>query len=93
MAHVPSRIWWNKKPNQVWTNMLNSRRQKVVIDQLYPGEWWVMHHTGDIEVYLDPEKALRAVQKQAKRGNKDITVTTIEWRNVPDGFVPPKGDA
>lgn len=68
----------------------NTRKQKVVIDQLYPGEWW-MFDNGSVAVYGSPDAAFKDVQKQSARGNKEVTVTTIEWRNVPDGFVPPKG--
>lgn len=70
------------------------RRQKVVIEYKDDGgpEWWVMHDSGQVEVFDTAEWALKAVQKKAGRGNKTITITRIEWRNVPDGFTPPAGE-
>lgn len=68
------------------------RSQKVIIDYIR-GEWWVMYDDGEVQVFDTPGHALAGVQHDAKRGNEDITVTTIEWRNAPDGFVPPtKGE-
>lgn len=72
----------------------DTRRQRVVIEYQDHGnsvEWWAMFDDGSIRVFLTPEAALKAVQKDANRGNKGITVTNIEWRHTPAGFVPPKG--
>ncbi len=33
--------------------------------------------------------ALRAVKAAAKATGADLTLTTVEWRGCPDGFVPP----
>lgn len=68
------------------------RAQTVVIEHkvLAGGpEWWLMHDNGDIEVFDTASAALKAVQKRARRGNPGLTVTTLEWRNTPDGFTPP----
>ncbi len=46
---------------------------------------------GGIRACHSASEALREVQQAAKRGNRGVTITTIEWRDVPDGFEPPKG--
>lgn len=51
----------------------------------------VMFNDGRVEFFHTALSAFRTVQSRAKRGNKDVTLTRIEWRNVPAGFVPPKG--
>lgn len=70
-----------------------ARRQKVVVEyhDIHGPEWWVLHHSGDVEVLDTAAAALKAVQKRATRGNKTITITRIEWRNAPNGFAPPNG--
>ena len=71
----------------------NVRRQKVVVeyhDSCGP-EWMVMFHTGDIQVFDTSSAALKEIQRAAARRNISVTLTTIEWRGVPDGFKPPQG--
>lgn len=69
---------------------LDKRHQKVIIEY-NDGDWMVLFDSGDIRSFETPEKALKAVQKAAGKGNKDVTFTHIEWRGTPAGFVPPKG--
>lgn len=71
------------------TRIEGARSQHVVIEFDLP-DWTVMYHDGSVETFGTAEKALRSVQKESKRGNKTITVTTIEWRNVPEGWTPPR---
>jgi hypothetical protein len=71
---------------------IDVRSQRVVVEYIN-GEWWLMLNDGSIEVFGTPEQALRRVQRAAAKGNKGATVTRIEWRNAPDGFTPPKGQA
>ncbi len=66
------------------------RKQKVVIE-FNDGVYLTLFDNGDVRAFATPEAALKAVQRASNRGNKDITVTAIEWRGVPEGFVPPKG--
>jgi hypothetical protein len=68
----------------------NVASEKVIIEFNH-GEWWVMLDNGAISTHLTPLAALKEVQKAAKRALKDVTVTRIEWRNAPEGFVPPTG--
>lgn len=72
-----------------------ARRQRVVIERHQQSnehpEWWVMFNSGAIEVFDTADAALKAVNRRSLRGNKTITITRIEWRNVPDGWTPPKG--
>jgi hypothetical protein len=65
------------------------RRQKVVIEY-NDGGWLAMFDDGTVRAFETAEKAFRAVQREANRKNKEITVTTIEWRGAPVGFEPPK---
>ena len=79
----------------VATAVRNARRQKAVVeyhdvDRGGP-EWWVMLPDGSVEVVDHASAALAAIQRAARRGNRGVTVTTIEWRDAPDGFVPPRG--
>lgn len=67
---------------------MNVRRQLVIIEH-HKGDWLVMLHDGTVYVRESPATALALVQRFAARGNRDATVTTIEWRNTPAGFVPP----
>jgi nitroimidazol reductase NimA-like FMN-containing flavoprotein (pyridoxamine 5'-phosphate oxidase superfamily) len=54
-------------------------------------EWWICHADGQITTVATAGAAMRAIQAKAKRRNPGCTVTLVTWRNVPDGFVPPKG--
>lgn len=65
------------------------RRSQRVIIEFHRGDWLVMLHEGDVRIAATPENALALVQRAASRGNKWITITSIEWRNTPAGFVPP----
>jgi hypothetical protein len=65
------------------------RTQRVVIE-CHGDEWWLMLNDGTVQVLSSPEAAHKAVRQAAARGNKTATITTVEWRNAPDGFKPPK---
>ena len=67
-----------------------TRRQAVVIEY-HDGDWLVLFDSGTVQAFGSPAAALTAVQRAARRGNHTATVTTVEWRNVPVGFVPPAG--
>jgi len=45
---------------------------------------------GSIKVAQSPRAALNHVKRDAERGNKNVTTTRVQWRNVPEGSVPPK---
>lgn len=62
---------------------MDIRTQKVIIEY-NPNEadWWTLFDDGRVETFSTPERAFKAVQRASKRGNKDATVTTIEWRNT-----------
>lgn len=73
---------------------------RVAIVTHHDGEWHLDDsHAPTISVHLSAYSALNAVRKyderEAKRSQKiGLAVayfTTIEWRNVPAGFVPPNG--
>ena len=68
---------------------MNIRRQRVVIEY-HAGDWLIMLDAGDVYVRDTPEAALAFVRRAAARGNRDATVTRIEWRNTPAGFVAPE---
>lgn len=76
------------------TSVAAARKQKAVVEYRDVGgpEWWVMLPNGSVQVCDTASAALKEVQKAAKRGNRGITITTIEWRDTPEGFAPPKGD-
>lgn len=67
------------------------RSQRVIIEYHDNGgpEWWLMHPSGAVEAYDTASAALRAVKQGAARHNPGITITTIEWRDTPEGFTPP----
>lgn len=65
-----------------------ARHQKVVVE-CHDGDWWVMLDDGSVQVVGTPLAALKLVQRAAKRGNADATITHIEWRDTPAGFTPP----
>jgi hypothetical protein len=71
--------------------LLDGARKQVVVVEYHDGDCWVMLNDGSVQVVGTPDAALSLVQKMAKRGNRSATITTVEWRNMPDGFVPPKG--
>jgi hypothetical protein len=66
-----------------------ARNQRVVIEYHYPAEWMVMHADGSVEMWDTASHAFRSVQRAARRRNVGVTITSIEWRDVPAGFVPP----
>jgi hypothetical protein len=69
-----------------------ARRQKVVVeyDDAHGPEWHVMLADGTIEFFDTASAAMKAIRRDGKRGNETVTITTIEWRNVPEGFMPPR---
>lgn len=81
--------------SELVTAAKTARRQKAVIEYHDHGgpEWWVMLPDGSVHVVDTAFAALLEVQRAAKKGNRGITITTIEWRDVPNGFVPPTGGA
>jgi hypothetical protein len=72
------------------TAFTNGRRQKAVIE-CHGSEWWAMTPYGDVHVCASAADALGHIQTAALKGNRGVTFTTVEWRNVPVGFVPPGG--
>jgi len=62
------------------------RRQKVIVEYHGEQEFWVLFDDGAVEIVDTPAKVLRAVSKAAERGNPGVTITSVEWRDVPEGF-------
>lgn len=71
------------------TLVAGARQQKVIIEFTDPG-WMVLHHDGTIEEWDTASYAMKSVRRAATRRNTTITITAIEWRNVPTTFDPPK---
>ena len=61
-----------------------------MIERQPTGEYLVMLDDGSIKVAQSPRAALNHVKRDAERGNKNVTTTRVQWRNVPEGSVPPK---
>lgn len=77
---------------EVVTAVCNPRKQMAVVEYHFVmggPEWHVMLPDGEVKVVDRADVAFKLVQKAAKRGNKGVTLTTVEWRNVPEGFKPP----
>jgi SHS2 domain-containing protein len=66
-----------------------TRVQRVVVEPNGNEELLVMFASGDILAFDSPEAVLAEVTKRSRRGNKTVTFTRVEWRNMPEGFVPP----
>ena len=71
-----------------------ARRRRVIVEYRNDGgpEWWLMWYDGRIEVFDTAQAAFNAISRGARRGNRTVTITTIEWRNAPEGFTPPAGE-
>ena len=67
------------------------RRNQVTVVEYHAdvSEWWVMLPDGSIEVRGTPEAVMKRIRAEAARGNRGITITRIEWRDTPAGFIPP----
>lgn len=68
-------------------------RHQTAVVEFHGGDWMVMLPDGRVEVLGTALAALAAVQRAARRGNKGVTLTQVEWRNVPEGWQPPAGSA
>lgn len=57
------------------------------------GTWMVMDGNGNIGVFRTAEAAFKYVtdrpKKLVSKKRADGVITSIEWRNVPEGFKPP----
>lgn len=53
--------------------------------------WLAMDDAGRVRRYPSAPALRRAVERRDRReaGRRGIVVTMIEWRDVPEGFVPP----
>lgn len=68
---------------------------KVIVDYVTDAygdsDWWAMDEKGYIRTFERPEQVVswvaRRDKESARRGRS--TMTTIEWRHTPEGFVPP----
>lgn len=67
---------------------MKARTQTVIVEYRH-GDWWTLFHDGTIQVFGAATDAAKAIARASRRGNRAITVTKIEWRDTPDGFVPP----
>lgn len=67
------------------------RHQKVVAEFQEDGSLLIMHGDGRIEGAANTAKAWASIMSKARTGNNGVTITTVEWRNVPADFVPPNG--
>ena len=65
-----------------------ARAQKVIVEY-HDGGYLTLFDDGDIQMFGTPAQALKAIKKAAHRTNDSVTVTTIEWRNTPEGFIQP----
>ena len=77
--------------NPISQHVAGARRQKAIVEY-HDGAWLVMDDAGQISQWDSAAFALASIQRRANRGNKTITLTTVEWRNVPEGFTAPTGD-
>lgn len=68
------------------------RNQRVIVEYHVTregSEWFVAFDDGQVRSFDTADQAAKSIRFAAKKGNRRATVTTIEWRNVPDGFKPP----
>jgi hypothetical protein len=67
-------------------------RNKWVVEFLDPG-WMVMSPDGDLQEWDTAGHALSHVRREERkrvRGTHALSVATVEWRNVREGWEPPK---
>ena len=78
------------KTTKLFTAARRARQQAAVVEfHEDQREWWVMLPNGRVTVCDDSGAALREIKRAARSGNRGVTITTVEWRGVPAGFVPP----
>lgn len=65
-------------------------RQRIIAEWDGLG-WLVMLEDGTVKYRKTPETVMSLVKSLAHAAEGDIIITVLEWRNTPDGFVPPKG--
>jgi hypothetical protein len=72
-------------------------RRTVIVDYYStPKDFLAMCETGEVRVFLNAADVVDWVRKRDERLGKSrraIIITAIEWRDVPDDFVPPDGAA
>lgn len=66
-----------------------ARPNKVIVE-FHDGECLAMWPDGQVYALTPEEIVVRVQRRDRVRAEKlGFSVTTIEWRNVPAGFVPP----
>jgi hypothetical protein len=70
--------------------VLDIRRQRVIVEYSTENGYGVLFDDGAIRFYQTPPQALVAIRRAAGRGNREATITRIEWRNTPPDFIAPK---
>ncbi len=73
---------------KITTRATTVRRQSVVVEYSEDG-WLVLFNDGGVQIFGTAKAAINQISNASRRGNVTATITTIEWRNVPDGFQPP----
>jgi hypothetical protein len=53
---------------------------------------WTMDEGAQVREFLTPEEVVRWVKRRDRAATRRgvSTMTTIEWRGMPDGFTPPE---
>ena len=76
--------------NQKRPRIKNIVRRKVVVE-CGRGEFVVMWHDGSVSVCMSARTVIAGVGDRDRRDSRgaSVTVTELEWRNTPPGFVPP----
>ena len=69
--------------------------QKVIAEWDSSGYWRVMTPDGVVREFETADKALRFIERRDRYsvGHDEIRITSIEYRNVPEGFVLPHSEA
>jgi hypothetical protein len=74
-------------------NDFDTVRERLIIEYDEGDDVWLtLWPDGTITADKSPARAIARIRATARKTSRshDIVLSTIEWRNVPDGFVPPK---
>lgn len=69
------------------------RTRQYIAEPSGEGSWLSMDSDGVVREHMSPVALVRHVKAREKRGTKsdEMVVTTIKWRNTPEGFQVPQG--
>jgi hypothetical protein len=73
---------------QTGAAQMATRKQTVVVEYHEGEGWWLMLDDGTVAVFDTSDAALKSIKRAAKKDNAGVTLTAVEWRNVPEGFQP-----